>query len=397
MVGMMLPSAAPAVLIFARVARSGPAPERPGAARASVRGRVSARLGGVQRGRNACCSATLATRALVTPMMEAASPYFAAALLAVAGAYQWSAWKRACLVRCRTPAAYLSENWRPRRAGAPCSSAPSTASYCVGCCWALMLLLFAGGVMSLVWIAGLSLFVLFEKLGPRAEWADRVAGGGARAGGCRARASDVRSRLTRRAGDWDRSSRIEVSIALVRALAGPAARDPALLVDEVDARASSDSRTPSRWRTRCLPRSGSGCRSAATASAIASGFGLFRSLGRVHADHDHEPAVAVASRPTLRRAARSRCSFRTPASRSRAAPLCRAATASVSGSRVQPARDARELGRRRSAAGRAVRGDSRPELRPAERRPAEIAVHDEAVARRRATGCSGRSATASRS
>jgi predicted metal-binding membrane protein len=119
----------------------------------------------------------LATRALVTPMMETASPYFAAALLAVAGGYQWSAAKRACLVRCRTPAAFITENWR-RGAWGALRLGAAHGAYCVGCCWALMLLLFAGGVMSLVWIAGLSLFVLVEKLGPHREWADRAAGAG---------------------------------------------------------------------------------------------------------------------------------------------------------------------------------------------------------------------------
>ena len=175
MAGMMLPSAAPAVLIYASVARSGTSPERPvlraylfAAGYLLVWAAFSAAATLVQR--------ALATRALVTPMMEAASPYLTAALLVVAGTYQWSAWKRACLARCRGPSAWLSENWRRGTWGALRLGAEHGA-YCVGCCWALMLLLFAGGVMSLVWIAGLSLFVLLEKVGPHAEWSDRVTGG----------------------------------------------------------------------------------------------------------------------------------------------------------------------------------------------------------------------------
>ena len=174
MVGMMLPSATPAVLLYARIARSGAEPESPVLrAYLFVAGYLvtwaafSAAATLLQR--------TLATQALVTPMMEAASPYLAAALLVVAGAYQWSSVKRRCLSRCRTPAAFIVENWRPGVSGALRLGAEHGV-YCVGCCWALMLLLFAGGVMSLAWIAGLSLFVLFEKLGPATPWSDRAVG-----------------------------------------------------------------------------------------------------------------------------------------------------------------------------------------------------------------------------
>ncbi|HTO09751.1 MAG TPA: DUF2182 domain-containing protein [Myxococcota bacterium] len=174
MVGMMLPSAAPAVLIYARVARSGAEPEHPvlrahlfAAGYLVAWAAFSAAATLVQR--------ELAKSALVTPMMEAASPWLAAALLVVAGAYQWSPAKRSCLTRCRTPAAFLVERWRPGTLGALRLGAEHGV-YCVGCCWALMALLFAGGVMSLPWIAGLSLFVLFEKLGPASAWSDRAAG-----------------------------------------------------------------------------------------------------------------------------------------------------------------------------------------------------------------------------
>jgi len=174
MIGMMLPSAAPAILVYARVARSGPEPERPvlraylfAAGYLVAWAAFSAAATLAQR--------TLATRALMTPMMESASPYFAAALLAVAGIYQWSAAKRSCLVECRSPASFIVEHWRPGGSGA-LRLGIEHGVYCVGCCWALMLLLFAGGVMSLPWIAGLSLFVLFEKVGPAARWSDRLAG-----------------------------------------------------------------------------------------------------------------------------------------------------------------------------------------------------------------------------
>ena len=96
-------------------------------------------------------------------------------ILLVAGAYQWSPAKRACLGRCRSPAQYLTEHWRRGARGA-LRLGMSHGIYCVGCCWALMGLLFAGGVMSLPWIAGLSLFVLLEKLGPASVWLDRASG-----------------------------------------------------------------------------------------------------------------------------------------------------------------------------------------------------------------------------
>ncbi len=86
-------------------------------------------------------------------------------LLVLAGLYQFSSLKRACLNHCRSPAAFLSQNWRPGPSGAFRLGLVHGA-YCLGCCWSLMLLLFAGGVMNLVWIAGLSILVLLEKLSP---------------------------------------------------------------------------------------------------------------------------------------------------------------------------------------------------------------------------------------
>jgi predicted metal-binding membrane protein len=174
MVGMMLPSATPALLIFARVARSGAEPEQP-LLRTALFAAGYLAVWSVFSGAATLLQRTLATHALVTPMMEAANPVLAGALLALAGAYQWSGVKRACLVRCRGPAAFIVERWQPGRFGAFRLGAEH-GLYCLGCCWALMLLLFAGGVMSLVWIAGLSLFVLYEKIGPSTTWSDRAVG-----------------------------------------------------------------------------------------------------------------------------------------------------------------------------------------------------------------------------
>ena len=174
MAGMMLPSAAPAILVYARVARSGEAPGRP-VLRAYLFATgylvVWTGFGLAATG----AQALLAAHALVTPMMESANRGLAAALLALAGVYQWSAAKRACVRHCRGPAAFLSSHWRPGAAGA-LQMGLQHGLYCVGCCWALMLLLFAGGVMSLGWMAGLSLFVLLEKLSPFGVAGDRATG-----------------------------------------------------------------------------------------------------------------------------------------------------------------------------------------------------------------------------
>jgi predicted metal-binding membrane protein len=118
----------------------------------------------------------LLMRALVlTPMMEVSGRAGGAALLAVAGIYQWTPLKRACLTTCQSPMAFVTRRWRSGIAGAFRMGAEHGA-YCVGCCWALMLLLFAGGVMNLVVIAALTVFVAFEKLAPVGVWGARISG-----------------------------------------------------------------------------------------------------------------------------------------------------------------------------------------------------------------------------
>ena len=112
---------------------------------------------------------------IVTPMMEVSSRYAAVFLLVVAGLYQWTPLKRACLTTCQSPMAFLARRWREGWLGAFRMGAEHGV-YCVGCCWALMLLLFAGGVMNLAVIAALTVFVAFEKLAPVGVWSARVSG-----------------------------------------------------------------------------------------------------------------------------------------------------------------------------------------------------------------------------
>ena len=167
MVAMMLPSAAPMILLYARVIRRADA--QAGTAEASLC--IAAFTGGyltlwILFSALAVVIQFILERAgLMTIMMNSRSAALSGVLLISAGVYQLTPLKSACLKHCRSPATYLAEHWRPGPVGAWCMGLGHGA-YCVCCCAVLMLLLFVGGVMNLVWIAGLSLFVALEKLAP---------------------------------------------------------------------------------------------------------------------------------------------------------------------------------------------------------------------------------------
>jgi len=97
--------------------------------------------------------------------MSSRNALLSGALLIAAGLYQLTPLKSACLKHCRGPAAFLATHWRPGVAGA-FRMGLAHGAYCVGCCAVLMLILFVGGVMNLVWIAALTLVVAIEKLAP---------------------------------------------------------------------------------------------------------------------------------------------------------------------------------------------------------------------------------------
>lgn len=113
--------------------------------------------------------------AWVSPMMTSRSRWLSAGLLTLAGVYQWLPVKEVCLRHCRSPLDYFLLNWRPGPGGA-FQMGWHHGLYCVGCCWALMLLLFVNGVMNLLWVAMLAGFVLIEKGFPLGRWWSRVAG-----------------------------------------------------------------------------------------------------------------------------------------------------------------------------------------------------------------------------
>jgi predicted metal-binding membrane protein len=164
MVAMMLPSAAPMILLFALVNRRSREKDGPFVPTAVFAGAYLVAWGGfsvvavaLQWG--------LERAELLSPMMASRNAVFGGALLVLAGVYQLSPLKHACLRHCRGPIDFISRHWRTGRWGA-FRMGIHHGLYCLGCCWALMALLFFGGVMNLYWIAGLALFVLLEKTIP---------------------------------------------------------------------------------------------------------------------------------------------------------------------------------------------------------------------------------------
>jgi len=173
MVGMMIPSAAPAVMIYAQVER-----------RAARDGHVLAPTGLFVAGyllawAGFSVGATLAQwalerAALLSPLWVTTSPTLGASLLILAGVYQLTPWKDACLRQCRAPAQFLAAHWRTGAAGALRLGVRHGLA-CIGCCGLLMALLFVGGVMNLLWIAGITGFVLLEKTLPHGPASTRIA------------------------------------------------------------------------------------------------------------------------------------------------------------------------------------------------------------------------------
>lgn len=174
MIGMMLPSAAPAILLYTMILRNSPQASAPV-------GRTYAFMSGyllAWTGFSAVATAlqwTLARTALLSPMMDSAHSWLSASLVIVAALYQLTPLKQTCLKGCRAPAEFLSRHWRPGLGGAM-RLGIHHGLYCVGCCWALMLLLFAGGVMSLLWIGAITIYVLAEKLAPHGVQNSRWSG-----------------------------------------------------------------------------------------------------------------------------------------------------------------------------------------------------------------------------
>ena len=113
--------------------------------------------------------------ALLSGRMATTSRTLSGAILIAVGVYQLTPLKGKCLTRCRTPLGFLMGSWR-EGAGGAFRMGLGHGVYCLGCCWALMGVLFVVGVMNLAWVAALTLFVLAEKLGPAGVGLARVGG-----------------------------------------------------------------------------------------------------------------------------------------------------------------------------------------------------------------------------
>jgi len=169
MVAMMLPSAAPAILLYARVHRHSVGGDLPLLTAAFLAGYLACWIG------FALLAATVQLLIPLPMSMALASRTASGGLLIAAGLYQLSPVKDACLSRCRSPAEFISRHYRTGIGGAARLGLLHGA-FCVGCCWLLMALLFVGGVMNLLWVAGLTLLVAVEKLLPGGKWIARIAG-----------------------------------------------------------------------------------------------------------------------------------------------------------------------------------------------------------------------------
>ena len=168
---MMLPSSLPLIRLFDRVNANQPKPLR---AKAAFLGGyaalwtgfgVAAFLGDLGIHRLVDRWSWLATRPAL----------LGGAVLLLAGAFQFSTLKDRCLQVCRHPGGYLLRHYR-RGTGAAFRLGAGHGVFCVGCCWALMLVAFAAGVANLWWMAALTAVMVFEKAGPASQRSVRLIG-----------------------------------------------------------------------------------------------------------------------------------------------------------------------------------------------------------------------------
>jgi predicted metal-binding membrane protein len=171
---MMVPTAAPMITTYAEIAETAQAKRIPVVSPlVLIAGYLSVWL--VFCVAAAALQVALARFALLTPGLVAASPWLGAGVLAAAGLYQLSAFKAACLAKCRTPMPFFLANWSDRALGV-FRMGLRQGVVCLMCCWALMLVMFAAGLMNVVWMAVLTVIMLAEKVGPRPGLVTRATG-----------------------------------------------------------------------------------------------------------------------------------------------------------------------------------------------------------------------------
>jgi predicted metal-binding membrane protein len=173
MMAMMLPAASPMVLLHAAMQRKRSPAAGTGSTVLFVAGYCA--VWAFFSLAAALFQWALAASALMSPMMQTSSRTLAATLFMAAGVYQWTPLKQSCLRHCRSPLDFVMTHWREGKWGSFVMGVQH-GGFCLGCCWALMLLLFAGGLMNLVWVCALAVFVLIEKLAPAGHWLGRLAG-----------------------------------------------------------------------------------------------------------------------------------------------------------------------------------------------------------------------------
>ncbi|MCC7360636.1 MAG: DUF2182 domain-containing protein [Anaerolineales bacterium] len=172
MVAMMLPSAAPAILLFDAISRQSE-PPLPLAVPVFTFGYLAGWIAFSLLATLA--QSALYSAALLSPAMSIVNPAWSGALLVAAGLFQWTPLKSACLSRCRSPRSLFMTEWRGGLSGA-FRLGLKHSGYCLGCCGLLMALLFVVGSLNLIWVAVVATGVLVEKLAPSGRWISRIAG-----------------------------------------------------------------------------------------------------------------------------------------------------------------------------------------------------------------------------
>jgi predicted metal-binding membrane protein len=174
MIAMMTPSVAPLILIFAKVNRQRRQQQHP------FVNSIYLMTGYFLIWATFSLVATslqwlLQQVSLLNPEMKTTNKILSSVILIMTGIFQFTPLKQTCLKYCRTPFDFVLNHWEEGSTGA-LRMGIKNGFYCVGCCWMLMVLLFVAGIMNLLWVALIALFVLLEKISPRAKWIPYVAG-----------------------------------------------------------------------------------------------------------------------------------------------------------------------------------------------------------------------------
>ena len=159
---MMMPTAAPMILTYAELAEKAACKgERAASPLVLMAGYIGVWLAAIVA--LSALQLILTQLALLDPALASASPLFSGAVFMGAGAYQFSALKQACVTQCQHPFRFFFANWTSEPGGV-FRLGVQQGLYCLGCCWAMMLLMFALGVMNVIWMAALGAVMAIEKI-----------------------------------------------------------------------------------------------------------------------------------------------------------------------------------------------------------------------------------------